>query len=138
MSERNQKPLPRIDEVSRPYWEAAKRHELFLQQCQECGNYRYPPGETCPSCLSDRLEWNKASGRASVYTWTVFHQVYHPAFEKDVPYAVVAVELDEGPRLITNLVDCKVEAINIGMPVEVVFDDVTEEITLPKFRPVSQ
>jgi len=73
-----------------------------------------------------------------VYTWTVFHQLYHPAFEKDVPYAVVAVELDEGPRLLTNLVDCKVEAINIGMQVEVVFDDVTEEITLPRFRPVSR
>jgi len=138
MTEKYQKPLPRIDERSRPYWEASKRHELLLQQCQECGHYRYPPGETCPSCLSDRLEWVKASGRGVVYTWTVFHQLYHPAFEKDVPYAVVAVELDEGPRLLTNLVDCKVEAINIGMPVEVVFDDVTEEITLPRFRPVSR
>ena len=138
MTEKYQKPLPRIDERSRPYWEAAKRHELLLQQCQECGHHRYPSGETCPSCLSDRLEWAKASGRGVVYTWTVFHQLYHPAFEKDVPYAVVAVELDEGPRLLTNLVDCKVEAINIGMPVEVVFDDVTEEITLPRFRPVSR
>ncbi len=138
MSEKNQKPLPRINKISRPYWEAAKQHELLLQKCQACGHYRYPPGETCPSCLSDRLEWVKASGRGVVYTWTVFHQVYHPAFEKDVPYAVVAVELEEGPKLLTNLVDCKVEAIDIGMPVEVVFDDVTEEITLPKFRLVSQ
>lgn len=138
MSEKNQKPLPHIDEMSQPYWEAAKRHELFLQKCQECGNFHYPPGEICSSCLSNKLEWVKASGRGIVYTWTVFHQVYHPAFEKDVPYAVVAVELEEGPRLLTNLVDCKVEAINIGMPVEVVFGDVTEEITLPKFCPVSQ
>jgi uncharacterized OB-fold protein len=133
-----QKPLPRIDEINRPYWEASKRHELLLQKCRECGHYRYPPGETCSSCLSDELEWVKASGRGVVYTWTVFHQVYHPAFAKDVPYAVVAVELDEGPRLLTNLVDCKVEAIFIGMPVEAVFDDVTEEITLPKFRPVAR
>jgi uncharacterized OB-fold protein len=138
MSERYKKPLPRIDEVNRPYWEAARRHELLLQKCQECGHYRYPPGETCPFCLSDRLEWVKANGRGTVYTWTVFHQVYHPAFEKNIPYAVVAVELDEGPRLLTNLVNCKIEAINIGMPVEVVFDDVTEEVTLPQFRPISQ
>jgi uncharacterized OB-fold protein len=138
MSERNQKPLPRIDEVNQPYWEAVKRHELFLQKCRECGHYRYPPGETCPSCLSDRLEWVKASGRGTVYTWTVFHQVYHPAFAKDVPYAVVAVELEEGPKLLTSLVDYPVENIKIGMPVEVVFDEVTEEITLPRFRPVAQ
>jgi len=137
MTEKDQKPLPRIDEVSRPYWDAAKRHELLLQKCEECGHYRYPQGETCPSCLSDRLEWVKVSGRGSVYTWTVFHQVYHPAFKEDVPYAVVAVELEEGPRIITNLVDCKIGDIKVGMPVEVVFDDVTEEITLPKFRPVS-
>lgn len=137
MTEKDQKPLPHIDEVSRPYWDAAKRHELLLQKCQECGHYRYPQGETCPSCLSDRLEWVKVSGRGSVYTWTVFHQVYHPAFKEDVPYAVVAVELEEGPRIITNLVDCKIGDIKVGMPVKVVFDDVTEEITLPKFRPVS-
>lgn len=138
MSERNQKPLPRIDESNRPYWEATKRHELFLQKCRDCGHYRHPPGETCPSCLSAELDWVKVNGRGTVYTWTVFHQVYHPAFEKDVPYAVVAVELEEGPRLLANLVDCPVETITTGMPVEVVFDDVTEEITLPKFRPVHQ
>lgn len=138
MSERNQKPIPRIDELSRHYWEAAKQHELVLQKCQDCGHYRYPPGETCPFCLSDGLKWVKASGRGTVYTWTVFHQVYHPAFEKDIPYAVVTVELEEGPRLLTNMVDCEVGAINIGMPVEVVFDDITEEITLPKFRPISE
>lgn len=135
MNEGYQKPLPRIDEINRPYWEAAKRHELVLQRCQVCGRYRYPPGETCPGCLSDKLDWVKASGRGKVYTWTVFHQVYHPAFASEAPYAVVAVELEEGPRLTTSLVDCKPEDIKIDMPVEVVFDDVTAEITLPKFRP---
>jgi len=135
MSEEYQKPLPGIDELTRPYWEAAKRHELLLQKCQQCGHYRYPPGESCPSCLSDELEWVKISGRGTIYTWTVFHQVYHPAFAGDVPYAVVTVELKEGPRMTTNLVDCPIEDIRIDMPVEVVFDDVTEEITLPKFRP---
>ena len=135
MSEQYQKPLPGIDELSRPYWEAAKRHELVLQRCHQCGHYRYPPGESCPSCLSDELDWVEASGRGSIFTWTVFHQVYHPSFAGDVPYAVVAVELEEGPRIVTNLMDCRIEDIQVGMPVEVVFDDVTEEITLPKFRP---
>lgn len=135
MSEKYEKLLPRIDEMSRPYWEGAKRHELLLQKCQECGHYRYPPGETCPSCLSDKLEWVKVSGRGSVYTWTVFHQAYHPAYKDDIPYAVVVVELEEGPRMITNLVNCRIEDIKMGMPVEVVFDDVTEEVSLPKFRP---
>ena len=135
MTEKYEKLLPHIDEMSRPYWEGAKRHELLLQKCQECGHYRYPPGETCPSCLSDKLEWVKVSGRGSVYTWTVFHQAYHPAYKDDIPYAVVAVELEEGPRMITNLVNCRIEDIKVGMPVEVVFDDVTEEVSLPKFRP---
>jgi len=135
MSEKYEKLLPRIDEMNRPYWEGAKRHELLLQKCQECGHYRYPPGETCPSCLSDRLEWVKVSGRGSVYTWTVFHQAYHPAYKDGIPYAVVAVELEEGPRMVTNLVNCRIEDIKMGMPVEVVFDDVTEEVSLPKFRP---
>ena len=119
MSDEYQKPLPYIDEVSRSYWEGAKRHELMLQRCQGCGYHRYPPGDTCPRCLSDRLAWVKASGQGTVYTWTVFHQVYHQAFAKDMPYAVVAVELEEGPRLVTNLVDCKPEDIEVGMPVEV-------------------
>lgn len=135
MSDKYQKPLPYISEVSRPYWDAAKRHELVIQRCQGCGHYRYPAGDTCPRCLSDRLVWVKVSGRGTIYSWVVFHQVYHQAFANEVPYAVVVVELEEGVRLVTNLVDCKTEDIEIGMPVEVAFDDVTEEITLPKFRP---
>ena len=134
MSEKYQKPLPRIDEVNRPYWDAAKRHELMLQKCQGCGHYRYPPGETCPRCLSDSLEWVKASGRGIIYTWAVVHQVYNQAFANEVPYTIASVELEEGPRILTNLVDCHIEDITIGMPIEVVFEDVTEEVTLPKFR----
>ena len=135
MSQGYQKPLPRIDDMNRPFWEAARKHELVLQKCLKCGHYRNLIGTTCPRCLSDRLEWVKVSGRGTVYTWTVFHMVYHPAFANEVPYAVVAVELEEGPRMITSLVECKPENIELGMWVEVVFDDVTEAITLPKFRP---
>jgi len=136
MSMKMQKPLPGINELNKPFWEATKRHELVLQHCLKCGVYRYPAGLTCPECVSDELEWRKVSGRGVVYTWTVFHRAYHPAFANEIPYAVVAVELDEGPRMITNLVDCQLVDIKIGIPVEVTFEDVNEEISLPKFRPV--
>ncbi|MDP2919345.1 MAG: Zn-ribbon domain-containing OB-fold protein [Dehalococcoidia bacterium] len=138
MSSKIQKPLPRVDELHRPFWEAARRHELVLQRCRKCASYRYPAGPTCPECVSDELEWTRVSGRGTVFTWTVFHRAYHPAFADEVPYAVVAVELVEGPRMLTNLLDCLPADIKIGMPVEVVFEDVTEEIRLPKFRPVSR
>jgi uncharacterized OB-fold protein len=82
------------------------------------------------------MQWVKVSGKGYVYTFIVYHQVYHPGWKNDIPYNVTWVKLDEGALFTTNLVECKNEDICIGMPVEVVFDDVTEEITLPKFRPV--
>ena len=128
------KPLPRITPDNRPFWEAARRHELRLQRCDACGRFRYPPGPMCPDCLSERFEWRRVSGRGTISSWVVFHRVYFPAFADDAPYAVVQVELEEGPRLISNLVSSPGEKINIGMPVEVVFDDVTPELSLPRFR----
>jgi uncharacterized OB-fold protein len=130
------KPLPAQDELNKPFWEAARRHELVLQHCLRCGSYRYPAGLNCCECLSDELEWKKVSGRGTVYTWTVFHRAYHPAFVDDIPYAVVAIELDEGPRMTSNLVNCSLKDIKIGMRVEVIFEEVSDEISLPKFRPV--
>jgi len=88
----------------------------------------------CPNCGSWNAEWAEVSGKGKVYTYIVAHQPFHPAFVDDVPYAVVIVELEEGVRLVSNVVDCRPEDIYIGMPVEVVFDDVTEKVTLPRFR----
>ncbi len=128
------KPLPRITAENRPFWEAARRHELRLQRCGACGRFWYPPGPVCPECLSERFEWTRVGGRGTVSSWVVFHKAYFPAFADEIPYAVVQVELEEGPRLISNLVDVPPGQIRIGMPVEVVFDDVTPEISLPRFR----
>jgi len=89
----------------------------------------------CHECASDDLEWTGVSGRGTVYTWTVFHRAYHPAFVAEVPYAVVAVELEEGPKMLTNLINCPLSDIKIGMLVEVVFETMNDEISLPKFRP---
>ena len=136
MSNQVPKPLPGVDELNKPFWEAARRHELVLQRCRKCGFYRYPAGLICQECASDDLAWVKVSGRGVIFTWTVFHRAYHPAFADEVPYAVVAVELEEGPRMITNLVDCPLAEIKIGMSVEVVFETVNDQICLPKFRPV--
>lgn len=128
------KPLPRVTADNRPFWEATKRHELRLQRCGSCGRFRYPPAPVCPDCLSDRAEWTRVSGRGTITTFIVMHKVYFASFAADVPYHVVQVQLEEGPRLTANLVDVPNDQIRVGMAVEAVFDDVTPEITLPRFR----
>ncbi len=136
MSERTyRKPLPRIDEESRGYWEALQRHELYIQRCRDCGTFRFPPRAVCPACLSSAVEWVRASGRGAVYSVTVTHQNQAPGFRDDLPYVLAIVELSEGPRLMTNVVGCAPDAVHIGMAVEIVYDDVTAEVTLAKFRP---
>ena len=138
MSERTyKKPLPRIDEEARGYWEALQRHELYVQRCRDCGVFRFPPRAVCPACLSSAIEWVRASGRGTVYSFTVTRQNQAPGFRDELPYVLAIVELAEGPRLMTNVVECAPDGVRIGMPVEVVYDDVTPEITLAKFRPVS-
>lgn len=130
-----EKPLPRPTEDSAPYWEAAQRSELRMQQCGECRHVRFPPAVLCPRCLSESAQWMRLSGRGTVFSWIVVHQSQHPAFNADTPYNVTIVELEEGPRLHTTLIDCTNDQIRIGLPVEVVFDKVNDEVTLPKFRP---
>ncbi len=129
------KPLPRPNAVSKPFWEAAKQHELQIQRCNSCGAYVFYPREACAECLSSDLSWVKVSGKGTVYSYTIAHIPTHPAFAEDVPYVIAIIELDEGPYITTNIVGCKLEAVKIDMPVEVIFEDVTPEITLIKFRP---
>jgi uncharacterized OB-fold protein len=139
MAEAQQKkysrPLPHLDEENRPWWEALKRHELYLQKCRDCGELRYYPRALCPGCLSSRTQWVRAIGRGKVYTFTATYQNQQPGFRESLPYILAYVELDEGLKMLTNLVDCRPEDVKIGMPVEVVFDDATEQVTLAKFRP---
>ena len=130
-----QKTLPRIDEESRGWWEALQRHELYFQRCGDCRTDRFPPRSVCPSCLSGRVEWVRASGRGTVYSFTVTHQNQAPGFREEIPYVLAVVQLEEGPRLMTNLVECAPDAVRIGMTVVATFDDVTPEVTLVKFRP---
>ena len=131
------KPVPRVDEESKGFWEACQRHELYVQRCRDCGALRHYPRALCPSCLSAETEWVRSSGRGTIYTFTVTHQNQAAGFRDEVPYVLAYVELAEGVRLLTNIVGCPSDAVRIGMPVEVVFDDVTPEVTLPKFKLVA-
>ena len=128
------KPLPTPSLESKPYWEFCKQHELRIQRCKNCGRYRHYPQLMCPHCHSLEVEWVKTSGKGKVYSWAVSHQAFHPGFAQDVPYATITIELEEGVRMVSRMVDTKPEELEIGMPVEVVFEDVTEEITLPMFK----
>lgn len=131
------KPAPRVDEDSKGYWEACARHELYVQRCRECGTVRHYARALCPACLAGDPEWVLSSGRGSVYTYTVTYQNLAPGFRESVPYILAYVELEEGVRLLTNIVDCAPDAVRIGMPVTVVFEDVSPELSLPRFRPLS-
>ncbi len=129
------KPLPPIDELSRPFWDAARAGELRLPGCKACQHLRAQFERWCPRCGSDQFDWVRLSGRGTVWSHVAFHRMYFKAFEDDLPYGVALVELEEGPRLISNIVGVSREAVAIGMPVEAVFDAVTPEVTLVKFRP---
>ena len=117
-----------------PHWEAAKRHVLKLQRCNGCGKAWYPIGPTCPFCLSADFQWEEMSGRGVISNVVIFHKGWTDYLKKQAPYAVIQVELEEGPRLTCNFVGDLPSAANIGMPVEAVWDDVTEEVSLVQFR----
>ena len=126
------KPLIHSDNAG--FWEGAKRHQLVLQRCKACGMWRHPPRPMCPHCQSLEVEWAPSSGKGTVYSWVVYRGAPHPAFT--APYAVVLVELEEGIRFVANMVETSPEEVYIGMPMEAVFDDIAEDLTLPRFRKV--
>lgn len=129
------KPIPRATADLAPFLTAAKQRKLVVQKCRGCGLPRFPAREVCSACWSDQSDWVPVSGRGTVYSFYWMHQIYHPGFAAEVPYAVVVVELEEGPRLTTNVVGCTHDQLRIGLPVEAVFEDVSDEAALPKFRP---
>jgi uncharacterized protein len=130
-----EKPLPRPEIERKPFWDYCRKHELRVQKCTACGHLNSPSTVYCPKCLADSFEWVKLSGKGKVFSFAVVRQPYHKAFANDLPYVIAAIELEEGPRVMSNIVGCKPETIKIDMPVEVQFDDVTEEVTLPRFKP---
>jgi len=130
------KPLPTITEEGKPYWEGCKRHEFLLQRCNDCNKFQFPHRTICSHCSSFNVKSVRGSGKGVVYSFTTVYRPPTGGFELDVPYTVAIIELDEGPRMMSNVVGCKPEDVRIGMRVGVIFEDVTEEITLPKFKPI--
>ncbi len=129
------KPLPVINEETRPFWEYCRKHELRMQKCRQCGHIRYPISNVCPECSSLEAEWALLSGKGSVYSFTIYRVAYDPAFKDDIPYVVAIIQLPEGLRMESNIIGCRVEDVRVEMPVAVSFEDVTDRVTLPKFRP---
>lgn len=124
--------------LTAPFWAAAARHELVVQRCASCGALRHYPQPMCPDCHGTDHAWQPLSGRGTVYTFTVSHQAFHPAWRDRVPVAIATIELEEGVRMVSDLPAEDVDRVRIGMPVEVFFDDVVTEsgstVTLPRFR----
>lgn len=129
------KPVPEPDEASKPWFDAAMEGRLMLMRCLDCGQARLPARMHCDHCLSERTEWFQASGRGTVRTFAVMHQRYHPAFAAEIPYNIAVVELEEGPRIPSNLVGVPNEEIKVGMPVMVEFERY-DDVAMPKFRPI--
>lgn len=132
------KPLPQPDALTAPYWEAARRHELRIQRCASCSEYQHPPFDYCRKCQGTALEWTAISGKGKVYSFIIDHRLMVPGF--DEPYVVAQVNPVEAKtnlvRITTNIRGCEPAAVYIGMPVEVVFEDVRDDTTLPQFRAV--
>ena len=127
------KPAPQPSPESLPFWEGAKAKKLMLPRCNSCGRFWFPPSQRCRHCLSSDFVWQETSGAGRIYSFVVFHRVYHPAFEKDVPYVVAIVALDEGPRLLSNVVGTPWQDVRCDMRVRAVFDDSESGVTIPKF-----
>lgn len=133
VSERPLRPAPILTEDNAGFWDAAREHRLAIQRCRACDAVLHPPRPMCPQCHSTELSFVEASGHGSVYSFAILHHPQHPAFE--YPLLVALVELDEGARLVTNLVDVEVGDVHIGMPVEVAFVDTADDGAVPVFRP---
>lgn len=134
------KPLPAITTEAQPFWDAAAQNKLVMQHCKDCGAWVWTPRPLCNECGSEHVEWTPMSGKGEIYSFTVIRQVVgraaSKAFEPDIPYVVAWVDLDEGPRMITNIVGCAADQVTLGMKVSVVFEQASKDVWLPKFKPV--
>ena len=129
--------LPAADDDTRPFWDAARDGKLLIKRCADCGRAHFYPRPFCPTCWSDAVHWEEASGRAVLYTWSVVHHNDLPPFPERIPYVAAVVDLVEGPRMQTNVVDCDPGALSVGMELRVAYRDVADQITIPVFVPAA-
>ena len=131
------RPLPAVEPQTEPFWSAAREHRLALPRCASCRRVQFPPELSCTHCGEPDLEWVDASGRATLYSWTVCHPPLLPYFAEHAPWAVAAVELEEGVRMVARVTGVDVDDYRIGMPLVADFEDIDDEHTLVVFRPSS-
>lgn len=129
------KPLPVPSPESRPYWDGARAHRLLLQKCADCHRHWHPPSILCPGCGSRDHDWVESSGKGRVFSFVTYHRLYNKGWQDELPYVVAIIELAEGARLLSNVIDIAPDDVACDMAVEVMFDDVTDDVTLPRFRP---
>ena len=127
--------LPHPTPETAPYWEACREQKLLIQHCSACGHYQFYPRILCTECTSRQVEWVSACGRGKVISFTIVRQAISEAYAAEVPYVIALIQLDEGPTMMSNVIQSDPERLAIGMPVEVVFEAWSEEITVPQFRP---
>ena len=131
------KPAPEPTDASRPFWDACSRHELRIQRCLDCGRLIHYPKIHCPHDGGDQFEWALMSGRGSVYSFVVIHRAFHEGFKQDVPYVIAVIELEEGVRLMSNVIGMDPDQVHIGLPVALEWDETGNPYPLPKFRPAA-
>jgi uncharacterized OB-fold protein len=134
MGERDLLPLPQPSIETEPFWTAVQDRKLMMPKCDACGTVAFPPTVACGACENTQFTWTQLSGDGTVYSFVVYHRVYHPAFADKVPYVVAVVDLDEGPRIISNIVDMPIAEVRCDMPVRVVYDEVRDGYLIPKFE----
>ncbi len=128
------KPLPAPSPWSKPFWDGCRNGKLLIQRCGECGRHIFYPKLFCPFCLSRDVQWVESTGRGKIYSYTVVCAYQPTPFSADVPYVVAIIDLDEGVRMMSNVIGCAPEEVRCDLPVQVVFEKVTDDFTLPKFR----
>ena len=127
--------LPTPDDHTRQFWDAARDGRLLIKRCAACARAHYYPRPFCPHCWSPDVSWEQASGRGSLYTYSVVHKNDLPPFNERVPYVAAIVELEEGPRAMTNVVDCEFDDLRVGMALAVEFRAVSDDLSIPVFHP---
>ena len=129
------KPDPLVNNWARPFWEGTREEKLLIQRCLDCKKHIFYPRMACPFCFSDNIEWVEASGKGTIYSFTVVESNAPSPFVPDMPFVIAVVILEEGVRMLSNIVDCDTEALECDQAVEVTFEKLNDEFTLPKFRP---
>ncbi len=136
MTDHSGKIFPTPTPETAHYWAGCREHELRLQRCDSCGQHQFYPRSLCSHCMSDQLQWVVASGAGEVISFTIVRRAVSEAYNPEVPYVVALVQLAEGPTMMSNLVQCDPESVQVGMPVSVTFEDWSEQVSIPKFCPL--